>query len=286
MTRDRSRHGGGGLRGRRGCIHAALLAFFVGIAVGCERGGRELDLASTTSTEDSGLFDVLIPAFEAAHTEYAVRVIAVGSGQALELGRRRDADVLLVHAPLAEVMFLDSGFGEVRRDVMYNDYVIVGPAEDPAGLGGPTAALEGLRLIAAAGGPFVSRGDDSGTHRKEMALWQAAGIRPDPRWHMEVGQGMADALRIAHERDAYALTDRATYLSLQDRLDLEVLLEGDEILYNPYGVIVVTDAHNLEGARAFAEWITSEEAQQMIGTFGEETFGRPLFVPNALPQHR
>ncbi|MGH7505434.1 MAG: substrate-binding domain-containing protein [Longimicrobiales bacterium] len=252
----------------------------------CERGPRELVLASTTSTEDSGLFDTLIPAFEQAHPEYAVKVIAVGSGQALELGRRKDADVLLVHAPLAEIQFVEAGYGELRRDVMYNDFVIVGPSDDPASLGGPMSALEGLRRISALGGPFVSRGDDSGTHRKERALWQAAGVRPDPRWHMEVGQGMAEALRIASERQAYALTDRATYLSLRDGLNLEILLEGDQMLYNPYGVIVVAGARNVEGARVFADWITGDAGQQRIGAFGQERFGRSLFIPNAAPPDR
>jgi tungstate transport system substrate-binding protein len=271
-------------RRRRGLLRAAAsLLPLLPLAHGCDAGPRELILASTTSTEDSGLFDVLIPAFEAAHPGTTVKVIAVGSGEALEYGRRKDADVLLVHSPLAEVLFLEAGYGEARHEVMYNDFVIVGPADDPADLRAPMSAAEGLRRIAAAGGPFISRGDSSGTHAKELALWAEAGVRPDPRWYLEVGQGMGDVLRIASERQAYTLTDRSTYLFLRDGLALDIVLEGDDILFNPYGVIVVAGARNVEGARAFARWITAPEGQAVIGDFGRERFGRPLFTPNAVP---
>jgi tungstate transport system substrate-binding protein len=271
-------------RWRRGRTQAAVSLLAIALAVGgCEPASEELILASTTSTEDSGLFDVLIPAFEAAHPGTTVKVIAVGSGEALEYGRRKDADVLLVHAPLPELLFMDAGHGEARYEVMYNDYVLVGPADDPADLRAPMSALEGLRRIAAAGGPFLSRGDSSGTHQKEVALWAEAGVRPDPRWYIEIGQGMGDALRVASERQAYTLTDRSTYLFLRDGLALDVVLEGDDILFNPYGVIVVEGARNVEGARAFARWITGREGQEVIGAFGRERFGRPLFLPNASP---
>lgn len=273
---------GRGLR-RRGFLRATPLLAILFALGGCQSGGRELVLASTTSTEDSGLFDVLIPAYEDAHPGTTVKVVAVGSGEALEYGRRKDADVLLVHSPFAEAQFMDAGLGEARYDVMYNDFVIVGPADDPADLRVPMSATEGLRRIAAAGGPFVSRGDSSGTHMKELALWDAAGVDPDPRWYIDVGQGMGDALRVASERQAYALADRSTYLFLRDGLDLDIALEGDDILFNPYAVIVVEGARNSDGAREFARWITSPDGQTIIGAFGADRFGRPLFTPNASP---
>jgi tungstate transport system substrate-binding protein len=267
----------------RAGVVALLVGFALCVGAGCRGTERELILASTTSTEDSGLFDVLIPAFEAAQPGTTVKIVAVGSGEALEYGRRRDADVLLVHAPLAEVLFMEAGHGEARYEVMYNDYVLVGPAENPARLSRPMRAVEGLRRIAANGGPFISRGDSSGTHMKELALWQEAGVRPDPRWHVEIGQGMGDALRVASERRAYTLTDRSTYLAQRATLALLILLEGDDMLFNPYGVIVVAGARNVEGARAFARWITGSAGQAVIGAFGRDEFDRPLFTPNAIP---
>ncbi|MGK7311051.1 MAG: substrate-binding domain-containing protein [Candidatus Longimicrobiales bacterium M2_2A_002] len=289
--------------GRR--IWIAGLLLVVGLW-GCE-SREELLIASTTSTEDSGLFDALLPAFGERHPEYDVHVTAVGTGQALVLGRRKDADVLLVHAPAAESAFVADGYGTVRCEVMYNDFVIVGPPSDPAGIAGMTDAPAALARIAGAapasasgGGPgsaaagasgpgaaspvdFVSRGDDSGTHRKEQSLWSAAGVSPSGDWYMEVGQGMAEALRMATEARAYTLSDRATYLAQRDALDLEVLVEGDERLFNQYGVIPVTGASHPEAARDFARWITGGEAQALIGEYGAERFGRPLFVPNAGP---
>lgn len=247
----------------------------------CAEPRTELLLASTTSTEDSGLFEVLLPAFTEAHPDVEVNVTAVGTGQALELGRRKDADVLLVHAPAAETAFVAGGHGTVRCEVMYNDFVIVGPGADPAGVAGMDDAPAALRQIAAAGSEFVSRGDDSGTHRKEQALWSVLEREAAGDWYMEVGQGMAETLRMASERQAYALTDRATFLNQRDGLALEVLVEGDERLFNQYGVIPVAGASHPEAARAFAVWITSERAQALIGSYGVEGFGRPLFVPNA-----
>ncbi|HEX7118801.1 MAG TPA: substrate-binding domain-containing protein [Longimicrobiales bacterium] len=262
-----------------------LTLFIAAQALGCAAGEQprpeQIVLASTTSTEDSGLFEELIPAFEAAHPEYAVQVIAVGTGEALELGRRTDADVLLVHAPAAESVFVAEGYGLERREVMYNDFVIVGPSSDPAGVRGLADAAEALRRIAAAGAPFVSRGDDSGTHKKELALWQAAGLEPGGDGYVDAGQGMGAVLRIASERRGYTLTDRATYLFLKEDLALDVLVEGDERLFNQYGVIPVAGARNTAGAAAFTDWITSDAAQSLIGRYGAERFGRPLFTPNA-----
>lgn len=267
---------------RRRCLAAAL---FVVLAQACavERVAtpRELILASTTSTEDSGLFEVLLPAFQRAHPDYQVKLIAVGSGEALSLGRRRDADVLLVHAPASEEAFMREGYGDTRLPVMSNDFVIAGPPEDPADVRNSASALDALRRIASTTAPFISRGDNSGTHQKELELWVAAGIDPEPRaaWHMDVGQGMGDALRVANERHAYILTDRGTYLFLTRSLALEILAEGDETLVNPYSVITISSARNPEGAAAFARWIVSGHAQTLISEYGAERFGRPLFEP-------
>ncbi|MBN1193415.1 MAG: extracellular solute-binding protein [Coriobacteriia bacterium] len=240
----------------------------------------DLILASTTSTQDSGLFDVLIPAFEEAHPEYKVEVIAVGTGEALELGKNKDADVLLVHAKAKEEAFVADGYGTERQDVMYNDFIIVGPAADPAGVKG-LPVVDALKKISEAGATFVSRGDESGTHTAEKNLWTKAAITPAGDWYMSAGQGMGDCLKIASETPGYVLTDRATYLNLEDTLALEILVEGDASLFNQYGVIPVTDASNMEGAQAFADWIVSEEGQAVIADYGVEEFGEPLFFPNA-----
>jgi tungstate transport system substrate-binding protein len=241
----------------------------------------ELILASTTSTQDSGLFDELIPAFEAAYPQYKVKVIAVGSGEAIKLGEEKAADVLLVHSPEAEQEFIENGFGTGRRDVMYNDFVVVGPDADPAGIKGMTSAAAAFKKIAASGATFVSRGDESGTHAKEKTVWAAAAIEPTGSWYESAGQGMGEVLRISSEKGAHTLADRATYLSLKESLDLAILVEGDEALFNQYGVIPVTDAGNAQGATAFADWIVSRPAQELIGRFGAEEFGEPLFAPNA-----
>lgn len=260
----------------------ALLATLATVACGSgdRRGGR-LVIASTTSTEDSGLFDVLIPAFEAAHPGVDAVVVAVGSGEALELGRQGDADVLLVHSPAAESVFVAEGHGFDRQPVMYNDFVIVGPALDPAGIRGLDDAARALGRIAAAQATFVSRGDQSGTHMRELALWRAAGIHPTGSWYVDAGQGMGEVLGIASELGAYTLTDRGTYLFLSERLALDVLVEGDPRLRNEYSVILVARAANPEAARAFHEWIRGPAAQALIGEYGVDRFGRPLFTPNA-----
>ena len=238
-------------------------------------------LASTTSTQDSGLFDELIPAFEEAYPEYQVEVIAVGTGEALELGQNKDADVLLVHAKAKEEQFVEDGYGVERVDVMYNDFIVVGPPADPAAIKGMTDASDAFTKIANAQATFVSRGDDSGTYTKEMSIWEEAGIEPSGAWYMSTGQGMGDVLKIASETPGYTLSDRATFLALEDTLALEIDVEGDPALFNQYGCIVVTDANNQEGGQAFWDWIISDEGQAVIETYGVEEYGEPLFIPNA-----
>lgn len=245
----------------------------------------ELVLASTTSTQDSGLFDELIPAFESANPEFTVKVVAVGTGEALALGESKDADALLVHAKSDEEKFVADGFGVERRDVMYNDFVVVGPESDPSGVKAAADMDAALRAIAAGDAPFVSRGDDSGTHKKELKMWAAAGIAtptPDAQeWYLSSGQGMGETLKIASEKAGYTLADRATYLSMRDALDLVIVREGDADLLNQYGVIVVTDAKNQAAGQAFADWVLSPEGQDVIAGFGVAKYGQPLFTPNA-----
>jgi tungstate transport system substrate-binding protein len=241
----------------------------------------KLVLASTTSTQDSGLFDVLISAFEEAYPEYKVEVIAVGSGEAIALGEKKDADVLLVHSPAAEEKFIADGFGTERKDVMYNDFIIVGPAADPAGIKGMASAAEAFKKLSETQNVFISRGDDSGTHSKEKTIWKAAGIEPAGDWYKSAGQGMGDVLKIAAETPGYTLADRATYLNLKDTLQLEILVEGEKALFNQYGVIPVVGANNPDGAQAFADWIVSAEGQGVIETYGVEKYGQALFIPNA-----
>lgn len=259
---------------RRSCV----LLFFAALMSACDQP-HELILASTTSTIDSGLLDVLIPAFERRYGDIRIKVIAAGSGEAMALGTRGDADVLLVHSPAEEEAFMAGSHGVQRLPVMSNDFIIAGPPEDPAGVRGERSVIAALRRIAARDASFVSRGDSSGTHRKELELWAAAGAVA--RTRSEVGQGMGEALTIASERGSYVLSDRGTYLALSGNLRLDVLVEGDERLANPYHVITVRDTRNAEHARAFAEWLTSPEAGELIRTYGAEQFGRPLFFPAA-----
>lgn len=272
---------------RAGLLAAALTLPLSALASGCSgqatsaAARQRLVLATTTSTHDSGLLDVLVPAFEAAHPEWAVEVIAVGTGEALRLGRQKDADVLLVHAPEDEAAFVADGYGTERRDVCYNRFVVVGPAGDPASVQDAASASEAFARIAKRRALFVSRGDDSGTHTKERALWRAAGVEPGGAWYLVTGQGMGETLKIASEKQAYTLADEATFLTMRDALDLAVLFERDLALRNQYGVIVVAGARNERGARDFAEWICGSEGQALIGRFGADRFGTPLFVPDA-----
>jgi len=249
--------------------------------------GRTLILATTTSTDDSGLLDFILPDFE-AETGIKVDVIAVGTGQALELGENGDADVLLVHARAREDAFMEAGHGVRREDVMYNDFVVVGPADDPAGIMGMTDAAAAFQAIADAGAPFVSRGDDSGTHTKEKSIWAAAGIEPAGDWYISAGQGMGAVLTMADEQQAYTLSDRATYLARTlEGTQLVIVVEGDSILFNPYGVMSVNPEKNPEIqedlANLFIDWLISVPVQEKIGTFGVEEFGSPLFVPDSQP---
>jgi tungstate transport system substrate-binding protein len=255
-----------------------------------------LRLATTTSTADSGLLDAILPDFEQQNNAQ-VDVIAVGTGQALTLGENCDADVLLVHARQLEDEFVANGFGAYRRDVIYNDFVIVGPADDPAAIQGMALAAEALETIATNESIFMSRGDDSGTHTKEQALWQEAGIEPGPamEWYKSLGQGMGATLIAANEQLAYTLTDRGTFLAMRDSLpDLTVVVGGQSIednqdptLRNPYGVIPVSADHcpSVQAAVAeeFIAWLTSSETQQKIGEFGRDTYGQPLFFSGTSP---
>lgn len=241
-------------------------------------------LATTTSTQDSGLLDELIPRFE-KQTGYPVKTIAVGSGQAIAMGRRGEADVLLVHSPEAEKALMAEGSGLNRRIVMHNDFVLLGPAADPAGIRGK-AAGSALQAIASAGAVFMSRGDNSGTHAQEQKLWAAAGLRPEGSvWYQQTGLGMGQTLAIAAEKRAYTLSDRGTYLALRRKLGLEILSEGDAALLNVYHVIEVNAARfskvNAPGSRAFADFLVSKDVQTLIKKYGISTHGAPLFFPDA-----
>ena len=246
-------------------------------------GKTDLILASTTSTQDSGLFDVLIPAFTDAFPQYNVKVVAVGSGEALKLGETGDADVLLVHSPAAETEFMKAGYGVDRKAVMYNDFIIVGPPADPAKIKGMTDASDAFGKIAAAQALFFSRGDKSGTNAKELGLWKEAGITPSGDWYQITGQGMGETLTIADQKGGYTLADRGTWLAKKDSLkNLELLVESDKALFNQYHVITCTAAKNMQGANDFMNWIISPDVQQnIIGTFGVDEYGQALFVPNA-----
>jgi tungstate transport system substrate-binding protein len=261
-------------------VFGALLCF-AGSAVG---QSTAVILATTTSTQDSGLLDVLVPLFE-KKTGYTVKTIAVGTGQSLALGDRGEADVVLVHAPKLELEYLAKGNLTNRRLVMHNDFILVGPPADPAGIRGLKKAADALKKIAQRGARFVSRGDNSGTHTTERSLWKVAGIAPKGSWYIESGQGMGATLAIASEKGAYTLADRATYLAFRKRIQLAILLEGDAPLLNIYHVMQVNPARhrkvNAAGGKALADFLVSPEAQEVIRTFGVEKYGQPLFFPDA-----
>jgi len=261
----------------------ACIAF--GLPTPASAAPKSIILATTTSTQDSGLLDVLIPIFE-KESGYMVKTIAVGSGQAMAMGKKGEADVLLVHSPAAEKSFMDEGFGTTRRLVMHNDFVIVGPASDPAGLKGSPTAANAFRKIAQHNGLFLSRGDNSGTHAKEKGLWKAAGINPDgQKWYQQTGLGMGQTLNVAAEKKGYTLADRGTYLALRKNLNLVILVEGDAKLLNVYHVIELNTVKwpkiNAAGGKAFADFMVSKKVQELIGHFGVEKFGSPLFFPDA-----
>ncbi len=247
---------------------------------------RQILLATTTSTRDAGLLDSLLPVFE-RQTRYTVKVIAVGSGQALAMGRRGDADVVLSHAPDAERALVDSGYFVRRLLVMHNDFLFVGPPGDPAGLRGMTDPVAALQQIAQREAPFVSRGDQSGTHQLEQRLWRLTGLQPLSAggWYTESGHGMGETLQMTDQKRAYTITDRATYLAWRDKLQLVPVVEGDPRLYNVYHVLELNPKNapriNVRGGRAFADFLVSPEAQRLIGDFGKARFGQSLFVPDA-----
>ena len=246
----------------------------------------DIILATTTSTQDSGLLDVLIPLFE-AQTGYKVKTVAVGSGAAITMGQEGNADVLLVHSPAAEVTFMSDGWGKDRALIMHNDFILVGPAADPAKVKG-LAPVDSFKAIAAAGATFAARADKSGTSTKELGLWKKAGVDPattKPAWYLETGQGMGATLIIASEKGAYTLTDRATFLANKDKLQLEILVEKNNSLLNVYHVMTIDQAKwpktNYDGAIAFLKFMTEPSTQEVIGKFGVEKYGQQLFIPDA-----
>ncbi|MDO5707299.1 MAG: substrate-binding domain-containing protein [Andreesenia angusta] len=248
----------------------------------------EIILSTTTSTQDSGLLDFLLPKFT-EETGIKVKTVAVGTGKALEMGRNGEADVLLVHAKSEEEKFVEEGYGLERKDVMYNDFILLGPKSDPIQIkeNHPNDIKGALKEISETATPFVSRGDDSGTNKAELKIWKSAEIEPEGEWYISAGSGMGDVLKMASEKQAYTIADRGTYLSMKDDLDLDIVTEKEDVLYNQYGVIPVNpeksgvETVNTEGAKAFEEWITSAEVQELISDFGVDKYGQPLFTPNA-----
>jgi tungstate transport system substrate-binding protein len=249
-----------------------------------EDGERHITLASTTSTENSGLFDAILPQFTEA-TGIEVRVVAVGTGQAFEIARRGDADGLLVHDTEGEEQFVEEGYGTERADVMYNDFVLIGPGDDPAGVADAESVSEAMASIGEAEAPFASRGDDSGTHRAEQRLWEAAGVAPDGDWYRELGSGMGPTLNTAAGMDAYSMSDRATWVAFDNPQGLELLFEGDEALFNQYGSLLISEERHPHLKHDLIEqwhrWLLSEEGQRAIGDFTVN--GEQLFFPNARP---
>lgn len=272
-----------------------VLAAMLVMMTGCQKEdetvkNEEIILATTTSTKDSGLLDYLLPYFE-EESGYKVSVVSVGSGEAMTMGENGEADVLLVHSPSAEEEFVKNGHADEdgRKDVMYNDFVLIGPVSDPANIktDAYNDALKAFKTLADEEMTFISRSDESGTHKKELEIWKAAGIEPSGDWYVEAGSGMGAVLEMANEELAYTLSDRATWLNLDLDEDLMIVSENDPsgVLYNQYGVICVNpdknEAINHEGAKAFANWLLSSETQELIGEYGLEEYGKALFTPNA-----
>jgi tungstate transport system substrate-binding protein len=267
------------------CVGMATLFLFMTAVPPVPAQQKTIILATTTSTQDSGLLDVLIPIFE-KNTGYFVKTIAVGSGQAMAMGQKGEADVLLVHSPAAEKKFVAEGYGINRRLIMHNDYIIVGPSEDLAKIKGIKSSSESFKKIASTKALFLSRGDNSGTHSKERDIWKASGMNPEgEKWYQQTGLGMGQTLSVAAEKKGYTLADRGTYLALKKNLGLDILVEGDAILLNIYHVIKVNPAKwlkvNAAGGKAFADFMVSKETQDIIRTFGVDKFGSPLFFPDA-----
>lgn len=265
----------------------ALLIFAAVIAVPVQAAPvmKTIILATTTSTQDSGLLDELLPVFQ-KDTGYFVKTISVGSGQAMKMGEKGEADVLLVHSPDAEKKFVQDGFGVNRRLVMHNDFIVLGPVADPAKINSEKMTKQAMAKIASAGALFLSRGDNSGTHALEKKLWKGAGINPEgQKWYQQTGLGMGQTLGVAAEKNGYTISDRATYLAMQKNLGLKILMEGDASLLNIYHVIEVNPAKwpkvNAAGAKAFASFMVSKKAQAIIKTFGVKKYGAALFFPDA-----
>ncbi|OIP33692.1 MAG: tungsten ABC transporter substrate-binding protein [Deltaproteobacteria bacterium CG12_big_fil_rev_8_21_14_0_65_43_10] len=268
-------------------ILSLIFGLFImsGFVVPVQGVQKAIILATTTSTQDSGLLDVLIPIFE-KKTGYFVKTIAVGSGQAMAMGQKGEADVLLVHSPAAEKKIVAEGYGINRRIIMHNDFIIVGPPGDSAKIKGIKLASEAFKKIASAQALFLSRSDKSGTHVKEMDIWKAAGIKPEgEKWYQQTGLGMGQILSVAAEKKGYTLADRGTYLALKKNLGFDILVEGDAILLNIYHVVEVNPSKwpkvNAGGGKAFADFMVSKETQEIIKTFGVDKFGSPLFFPDA-----
>jgi tungstate transport system substrate-binding protein len=267
-------------------VIVALILPTISIApLSVEAQQKNIILATTTSTQDSGLLDVLIPVFE-KKTGYFVKTIAVGSGQAMAMGQKGEADVLLVHSPDAEKKFMAEGYGVNRRLVMHNDFIVVGPKADPAKIKGLKSSVDAFKKIAGVQALFISRGDNSGTHAKEKALWKAAGVNPEEqKWYQQTGLGMGQTSNVASEKKAYTLADRGTFLALNKRLGLDILTEGDALLLNIYHVIEVNPEKwrkvNAAGAKAFVDFMVAAETQAIIKSFGVEKFGSPLFFADA-----
>jgi tungstate transport system substrate-binding protein len=263
----------------RATLSAGIISLMAMLLAGCTAGSdRALVLATTTSVDDSGLLTHLLQSYSASSPSTKVRPLAVGSGEALELGRRGDADLLLVHSPMAEDEFMASGHGEMRASIMYNDFVVVGPPDDPADVAGAGTPARAFRAVAEAGLPFLSRGDESGTHRREREIWSDSGTPRAASWYLEAGQGMGPLLQMASERRAYTLTDRATFYAMQPRLDLDVLYEGDPLLRNVYSVILVRKSSAAPAATQLFRWLASEAGGEAIAAF-RNGIGRQLFYP-------
>lgn len=281
---------------RKVLILAMVMVFMLSL-VGCAQKTAEqpaapktpanpnVILATTTSTQDSGLLEVLIPEFQ-KQTGYVVKTVSVGSGAALAMGEKGEADVLLVHSPAAEKVLVEKGFGTNYKLVMHNDFLIIGPANDPAGIKGMKSSAEALKKIKDSNNPFISRGDKSGTHTMELNLWKAAGITPaSSNTYLEAGQGMGATITLANQKNAYTLTDRATYLAQQKNISLVPVVEGEKALLNIYHVMTVNPEKwpkvNAEGGKAFADFMVAPATQDMISKFGVDKYGQPLFFPDA-----
>ncbi|KAB3535512.1 tungsten ABC transporter substrate-binding protein [Alkaliphilus pronyensis] len=267
---------------------AILIVYLITFSAACSlisSKNSTIILATTTSTENSGLLDYLLPVFT-EDTGVKVKVVAVGTGQALRMGEDGDADIILAHAKAAEDEFVKLGHGVKRFDVMYNDFILIGPSSDPFNIStlAKNNILEAFALINTNKATFISRGDDSGTHKKELALWSQLDIEPTGDWYFSVGQGMGQVIQMANEKNAYTLADRGTYTSMKGKIDLQIIVEGDPTLFNQYGIIAVNPKKNpsinYDGAKKLIQWMLSEKGQYLIGEFGKEKYGEALFIPN------